>query len=749
MKRPVGLAALLFAAVMLVWLSLPDTQYHSETVESPIDGTLVSAVGRVYRIEQRQSYGTSQLWIYLDSVSVITQQGTLNASDVSYHLLCVTDTSVRPPMGSRITVAGQIQYFSQATNPGQFDIAKYYDTVKIGARLQNGKILQVSEEYSSIREWLYQLSERWKSNLYQYFPSKEASILGAMLLGDKTQLDEEVETLYQQSGIVHILSISGLHISILGLGLYKVLRRLGCPVLPASLLGAVILILYGIMTGMSVSAIRAIGMYLIRMLGEVLGRTYDMLTALGIMLVIMLLDNPYYLENSGFWLSFGSVFGIGLLMPLLAATILELPGIKLPGIKQMAAAMLPGLCVSMVTLPVQLYFYHQIPSYSILLNLLILPFVEFIMIFGLLVMTLPGFAFTAGTVRLILLGYEWLCGLFLQMPGKIWNPGAPKPWQMAAYYTLFTLGLFMNRRRNKTGRKKFLCVLPFVAAILILGWNHTPPLTVTFLDVGQGDCIVVQTKEEAYVFDCGSTSKNKVGEKILIPFLKQQGISKLDAVFLSHADADHMNGIQELLELGEEGIIIEKLVLPDISKSLQEREFGDLLTMATKESLVQSVEEILYLSAGDSWQSGAVTFRCLHPKQDSYWTQANAYSLCFLVEDGEFSMLLTGDVEGVGEEYLLEALQENGIGTITVLKAAHHGSAYSTSESFLAYTKPALAVISCGEENPYGHPHKELLERLQVTGCHVYKTMDSGAITLQVKGDRIQVECFLGKDRRR
>ena len=137
--------------------------------------------------------------------------------------------------------------------------------------------------------------------------------MSTMLLGDDAGLDREIKELYKRNGIVHILSISGLHITLIGMTLYRLLRRMGMPVWPAALAGSGILILYGIMTGLGVSALRAIAMYLIRMLGEVLGRTYDMLTALGVAGAVTLLFNPMYLCHAGFLLSYGAVLGMGVL----------------------------------------------------------------------------------------------------------------------------------------------------------------------------------------------------------------------------------------------------------------------------------------------------------------------------------------------------------------------------------------------------------------------------------------------------
>lgn len=189
------------------------------------------------------------------------------------------------------------------------------------------------------------------------------------------------------------------------MGIYQLLRRAGLPCAAAAVCGGAVLGLYGVMTGLGVSAVRAIGMYLIRMLSEAAGRTYDMLTALGVMAVILTWRNPAYLCHAGFLLSFGSVLGIGALCPALEK------GFSKNCQNRLLRSMLPGISVTLVTLPVQLWFYYEVPVYAIFLNLLVLPLMSVVMASGLIVMLLPGTGLLGTVTCLILSGYEKLCGL--------------------------------------------------------------------------------------------------------------------------------------------------------------------------------------------------------------------------------------------------------------------------------------------------------------------------------------------------
>ena len=745
MKRPLAMVALATAIVMMVWLGWCDTGRDSgEKSEEMLPGEMVTLTGRVYDVQERDSYGTTRLWIYLDSIIF---QETVK----SYHLICQTDNEYRPRLGSRIRVTGQFETFSQATNPGEFDARKYYASLNIDGMLKKAEVTAAGSRYSVVKEALFSLREYWKERLYRYFPEKEASVLSAMLLGDRTQLDEGIKDLYMQNGIIHILSISGLHITLIGIGFYKLLRRLGCPIMVAALAGGFLLLLYGIMTGMGVSALRAIGMYLVRMLGEILGRTYDMLTALGFMGLLMLAGSPEYLSNVGFLLSFGSLCGIGVIMPALVVEDDAKRHVHLSGkvsdrlkvlpktmVKAVWKSALPGIAVTLTTLPIQLYYYYEIPVYSILLNLLVLPFMGILMVAGLLVMVLPGMFVAAKPAVLILGGFEWLCRVFGELPYHTWNPGAPKVWQIIAYYVLLVYSMHGNIKCQRILR----IILLFVA-ILLLGWRGREPLSATFLDVGQGDGICVQTKDATYLFDCGSSSEMSIGEYVLIPYLKHEGIRRLDGVFVSHPDKDHISGILELLALSEsEGITIERLILPDLAEGRMESEFASLFEAVAE--MEEGKPEVLTMSAGSFWQSGEVLFTCLHPQADSELFDSNAYSQCFLAEYKDFTMLLTGDVEGEGEKMLLKELKEQNASEVDLLKVAHHGSKYSTGEEMLALLKPDIAVISCGEDNNYGHPHEEVIQRLDEVGSEILTTPQCGAIIVKI-GREVEIEVAFRK----
>ena len=143
------------------------------------------------------------------------------------------------------------------------------------------------------------------------------------------------------------------------------------------------------------------------------------------------------------------------------------------------------------------------------------------------------------------------------------------------------------------------------------------------------------------------------------------------------------------------------------------------------------------------WRRGKVSFCCLHPDKENHDLDSNAYSQCFYIKYGQFSMLLTGDVEGDGEKQLQKTLEEAGVQNISLLKVAHHGSRYSTSQELLEILRPTASIISCGKDNSYGHPHEEVLDRLEEVGAIIYMTPRTGAVEMNITGTKWKIKTYL------
>lgn len=781
-KRPLSVGCLIIVSLLsllAVWKGGNAADY------SALEKAKVRVRGTVYqKVIKETDYG-SRLELWLEDAAIWTAEGQeaiagdrvtgvaesgvwqkLPAAGDRVICYCVEEVT-EPFMGSVVEVTGTLRNFEEPSNPGQFDAPSYYQILQISFRLNQADISYQSDTYSRIKEGLYQLRRVLSRRIDELLPEEEASVIKTMLLGEKGELDEELKGLYQRNGIAHILAISGLHISMLGMGLYKLLRRLGVKIVPAAVMCGMMILLYGMMTGFAVSSVRAIVMFLLQMLAVSIGRTYDMVTAVAVAAVLLLLSQPLYIYHSGFQFSFLCVVGISLLQPVLCNVR-----------SRLLQKLLSGLSMTVVTLPVYLGCFYQLPVYSVLLNFVVLPLMSILMGAG-LVMLAAGFLYQPvgiliGSVVVgVLAIYKRLGLLCEQLPMHLWTPGAPDVWQIAVYLLLLALIALFGRTRIKekryrrekaaggiwcitakkhgrqTARKgamgyslgsvyRYLtryglpvryCWCMVAVGVLVISLRFRPELLVTFLDVGQGDCIFVQEQDgTSYLVDGGSSSVSEAGRYRILPFLKYQGAARVKAVFVSHADEDHCNGICEMLvQAQREGITIENLVLPDIAEACKEENYMELVTLAGQQNI-----PVTYLHTGQSIREGGVTFRCLHPDEGYASEDANEASMVLCATYQDFSLLLTGDVEGQGESLLTERLQEEAM-QVDVLKAAHHGSRYSTTEAFLQTVNPAVAVISCGATNSYGHPHEETLERLTQADVTWFATKDHGAVSVLVE----------------
>lgn len=250
---------------------------------------------------------------------------------------------------------------------------------------------------------------------------KDAGIFEAMLLGEKDNLEDEVKIRYQMAGIIHILAISGLHISVLGIGFFDLLKRAGFGNVSAGMVVLSVLLQYGILTGESVSAMRAVGMFLLAVGARIAGRTYDLLTALAVSAVLLLLDAPANLYNSGFWLSFGAVAGLGVVAPVLAGCIRVENRLAASVMKTLVSS----IAVQMTTFPIMLRIYGEISLAGFFLNLLVLPTVSVVLVSGIAAVVV-GMASVGVAVYVVLPGrvllflYEKLCELAAGIPFCTW-----------------------------------------------------------------------------------------------------------------------------------------------------------------------------------------------------------------------------------------------------------------------------------------------------------------------------------------
>lgn len=734
-KRPVCLACLLLIAVICSakWLGGSVIQRNpldpslQAWVEKQSELTICGEVERCEDTEKSQS-------VYLKNTYLVYHSKKVSIENVRIFL----KESEELPAGSVVLVSGKLEQVEEARNPGEFNGRQYYACRHIWYVMKKAVIERKSESYDRYGQFLADIRERACLILEQTASDKSA-VFQAIVLGDKTGLEPELKLQYQMAGIIHILAISGLHISILGVGFYELLKKTGFGIWPAGIVSFVFMLQYGMVTGGSVSTMRAVIMFLISVGAKMLGRIYDMPTALGAAAIVILVQSPDYLLDGGFWLSFGAVAGIGAVSPAFL-------GMFCPKIR-LLNAFLSSVAVWFATLPIMLWFYGEASVAGVFLNLLVLPTVGIVLASGIGAVIGGAINLKLGAAaafpgRLLLAFYEKLCASAGRLPFCTWIAGKPKGWQIVVYYLalLLIITVFRWADRNKWEGKKrrVVCVggiLLLVLSAAVAGWRSRSNMTITCLDVGQGDSIVVETPERHFfVIDGGSANKTSVGQYQILPYLKQQGISRLDAILVSHTDEDHISGVRQILEYMAKGLTSVKadcLILPKWQN--RPEVYQELVSLA-----YQAKVRVLQGKEGDKMQYGKLGIEIISPEKSASGENVNEEGLVFYMEYGQFRGLFTGDTGFETEEKLTDKLKD-----ITFLKVGHHGSKNSTGEEFLKKIMPETGVISVSSTNTYGHPSQDTLTRLKNAGCRYWCTMDKGAVTVETDGKCVKVDTFL------
>ena len=270
-------------------------------------------------------------------------------------------------------------------------------------------------------------------------------------------------------------------------------------------------------------------------------------------------------------------------------------------------------------------------------------------------------------------------------------------------------------------------ILTMLFLIFLMFFKYESGMEYMMLDIGQGSCNLIKTQNTVIVVDCGSTDVKDVARYRVIPCLNSKGIGRIDYAIVTHSDADHISGFEEIIKEGRNcGLIIKKLVLPHIRHP--DENYRRLEKLAKNSGV-----KVMYMERGNVISSGRLKLKCLHPSEDFEWNDVNEYSIVLDLRYGNFSALLTGDVTGNGEDEVEKCINSE----YTILEVAHHGSRFSTEESFLKRVRPKYSLISCGVNNSYGHPHKETIDRLEKYGTKINVTAGGGAIDVKTDGRRI------------
>lgn len=665
-------------------------------------------------------------------------------------------------LGDRVYVVGIISSIESGTNLGCMNMNNYYRARGIlfngqGDKLHIEKIAEgkrnvVLKTYYFMVNVLVDVKNSLSKQIDNIAEEDTAAFFKGILLGDKAYMDIRTSKLYRVSGIAHILTISGLHISLIGGVLFKVMVAFGTGHTVAAVASIICVVFYGGMSGFGFATIRAIIMLTISMIGYRLSREYDMVTSMSLALIIMLLIEPFRICDGGIWLSYGAVAGV--IMGKYIIRILNRNS-KIKKLRRKAyflykiiSGVVLSLSVNVVILPIIANMYYEIPLYSIVTNLLIVPVMGVVLVLGILGVLLSYISVIWGWLIYIPAGVvikyiTYLCQLMMKLPYASLNCGNISVLSVILYY--LALGIILIILKPKIQRKVRQCIYKrfgiwldyhwwgkavFCFALLVVSSvsisifvveGNRNSKVVYFADVGQGDGILIKEDGVSIVIDGGSTSNENLGEYVMEPLLKYFRMSTVEYWYISHFDKDHISGLIYILDYGDlTGIKIKNLVVPRYGVGGEE-----IIEKARRKEI-----NIIYMEPGDVIKTKIGKMTCVAPFFQVQYEDSNQASMALVYKRGTVGFLFTGDM---GKEGLDALVERNGnlVEDIDVLKVPHHGSKNSISEIFYQQIKPEVAVISCGKNNLYGHPHRDTLAMLESVGGKVFRTDMSGYIKIE------------------
>ena len=661
--------------------------------------------------------------------------------------------------------SGKLQDPRGKRNPGCFDYSLYLKSLGVTKTMTCSALTVFPVRHfreaplSLIRNRVFLVREGFIERLTAQADPSTGALIRAILFGDKGSLGEDVMEAFRKNGTAHILAVSGLHIGIIYGFILRLWRwKRGWLFL---LFNASFFLLYAAAAGFSPSVTRAVIMVLLHIIAGIRNKRYDLANAAFLVFLFVVLRNPYMVFNSGFQMSFLAVLTLVLILPYFRRFY--------SGVFLASAAVQVGLG------PFMAYSFNNISLIAVFINVPVVALAGLIVPAALVSMALSLFG-AGGLFALSARLLDPLCSVLVKLNNTTQIDGittfqvpSPPLWLMAFYYLCLLLfateeGRLCLIRAERKGRyilKMLVLITLLSTGFAAFASDGFGDCNLTFVDVGQGDCICVRTedgflgREGCYLFDGGGSTDYNVGKSILREYLLKNGISRVDGAFVTHLHTDHYKGICELSQVG----MVERLYVYEANRLKEEQ---------IMEETGLSAGKIVYLGEGDRvainlHKQNSVYVDVLYPEHRSdaeysrmmdQETDENLMSLVckvtFTGRRGDTSVLVTGDLGEEGEKELFRMYAGPRPASVTsdasvtseltsdILKVGHHGSKTSSSEAFLAAVRPAFAVIQVGLNNMYGHPTPETLQRLTDTGASVYRNDIMGAVGFEIHGGTVK-----------
>lgn len=651
----------------------------------------VNLVGEVVSVKNSRDYS-----------NYIVEVSEKDGEKFSEKILLTSNSDFK--VGEILKISGTVREIKENTNPGLFNFKKYYENKKIFAKIFSNDI-EVVGITRSLSLNIKSKFQNFVDNIFDKTLSENNSnIMKRIFLGNKYDFDFEEEV--REIGLSHILAISGLHIGIIYILLFFIFKLLPVDRILREIFCILLVCIYSFLIGNPPSVIRAIVYITVIRYTKFSGRIVDNLSSLFLALFLILLFKPFSIYDVGLQLSFLSVLAIILIFPRIEK---KKDNFILDSIKLTFSVLL-------LTAPIIFRAFGEVSILSFVGNLILIPFFIFVIILGFIMLIFGIFTikisifigfFVDIILNLIRLNVEFLANLNIKFGLYNFNIFLIIFYYLIIY--IFFSGLY---RSFKIKDFKFLCISIIVTTICINFYHYNRNLVkVNFVDIGQGDSILVRGNGKNILIDTGGLvhENGNNGSSTLLPYLKKQGVKKLDFVFISHLDKDHCGNLKYL----SENIKVENVIFRRNGYADYVNLYGNL-----------NVKNVVEIETSSNLQIGSMNFDVF---QVPNGFEENEKSIILNLTINNRKILFTGDIGAFTENQLLKRNIE-----CDFLKVAHHGSKNSSSPEFLKATNCKVAIISCGENNNYGHPHKDTLNRLEDENIDVFRTDRGGNIILEI-----------------
>lgn len=608
-------------------------------------------------------------------------------------ILVIFDNKVNYKLGDKIKVFGKLEIPTNNTIPNLFNYKKYLKSKKINFIFKASKIELIKENKS--------LKYKIKNNLIEYINKyKTKNYLKTFIIGDNSEINKNIKNTFQSNGISHLFAISGMHLSLFASILLCILNKLKIKENINYIIIITFFIFFAFLTNYTPSVLRALILYILISINKILKLNIKAINLITIDLILLLIYNPFYIYNSGFLYSF--IISITL---ILCSNLIN-------RYKNYFKKILATSTISfLASIPISINSFNEINLLTPLYNLIFVPLIS-IILFPLSILTLIIKPLDNIFIILVKL-LEYLSTMFSKI--KISLILEQIPWYILIIYYISIIQFIKGLQDKKKVKTLFLIFL------ILIHYNIKlikPIKRITTLDIGQGDSTVLEISNKVVLIDTGGNKNESITENKTIPYMKSQGIKKINYLVLTHGDFDHMGEAINLVN----SFKVEKVIFNcgpynDLEK--------DLIKVLDK-------KKIKYYSCIKELN---IDNNKLYFLQTKEYDNENDNSNVIITELNGYKFMFMGDA---GIEKEKDILDKYNISNVDVLKVGHHGSKTSSSKTFINEINPKYSIISVGKNNRYGHPNKEVLKTLE--DSKIYRTDQAGSIMFKIKNNKLKIE---------